>query len=251
MHTCETSKMAQALSRCCGLSHFRRAWARSACVWRASEQVRAMLFSVPGLSDVFSASSWGQTIYRAENVEFFNLESSTSTANWNTISAARAAVVAQRAYQARVRQRSFERVMIIQPGTSFGAMAFMGPGRLPSFPSYQHEMGSGIFWSTLCHELGHNLGLGHTGSFVSDGTYDQYNDDALMGYQRSTRTDHYAGPQCRTAQLLAGRICDDMRGLACGSHESVHTSRFMSIFLCVQTQRRTGGCMPMRMLTAQ
>ena len=78
--------------------------------------------------------------------------------------------------------------MIIQPGTAFAATAYLGPGRLTTgFPSYAREKGNSIYWMTFVHELGHNLGLSHAGGMTGGGTYQQYQDDALMGYQRNGR----------------------------------------------------------------
>ena len=76
--------------------------------------------------------------------------------------------------------------MIIQPGTAFAATAYMGPPR-GSEVGYQREKGSSIAWMTFAHELGHNLGLDHAGGIQSDGRYEEYQDDALMGYQRDGR----------------------------------------------------------------
>eukprot|EP00966_Prymnesium_polylepis_P127580 2950611-Prymnesium_polylepis.3 len=70
--------------------------------------------------------------------------------------------------------------MMIQPDSTFSATAYT-PG------TYSRYQASAITWMTFCHEVGHNLGLHHAGATKTTGIWEEYQDDALMGYQRSWR----------------------------------------------------------------
>ena len=150
-------------------------------------QVNAFQFGQPSWTDAYAFSSWGQTIVNTNDVVVFPLETAASTTGWTSFSATVQGVQGEAAFQTRLGQGDIQRVMIIQPGTNFGGTAYMGPGTLPNFPSYQREQGGAIFWGTMVHELGHNLGLSHAGGRTRSGSYQQYQDDALMGYQRNHR----------------------------------------------------------------
>jgi hypothetical protein len=157
---------------------------------RTLAQVREMVWGTPGFADTFDFSSWGQTTVAQSNVDFFELACTSSTAGWSSLSQTRNGVVAEAAYQTRVAQglaasgAAFDYVIIIQPGTDFSATAYLGPGLNPG---YSREKGNAIFWGTLIHELGHNLGLSHAGGLTSSNAFQEYQDDALMGYQRNSR----------------------------------------------------------------
>jgi hypothetical protein len=91
---------------------------------RTLDQVRAMVWGTPGFADAFAFSSWGQTTIAQEDVDFYTMESSSSTVGWISLTQTRNAVASQANYQTRVGMgtsvggRSFDHVIIIQPGTA-------------------------------------------------------------------------------------------------------------------------------------
>ena len=86
------------------------------------------------------------------------------------------------------------RVYLVPPG----ACPFVGLGYIGCDGSYDCRAWiSGDFWATpqaIAHELGHNLFMGHAGSFNSAGVFDEYADSSgLMGYcctERCPNTPH-------------------------------------------------------------
>lgn len=93
------------------------------------------------------------------------------------------AVVVTPGFQPKLATRNYKFVMLIQPGTIFAGTAFVPQ----EYVGYSRYRGAAITWQTMCHEIGHNLNLRHAGGMFSPTTYQQYQDDALMGYQRSFR----------------------------------------------------------------
>eukprot|EP00966_Prymnesium_polylepis_P124840 2887362-Prymnesium_polylepis.1 len=72
---------------------------------------------------------------------------------------------------------------MVQNGDAFAATAWVSQ----EFQGYSRYRDGAICWQTMVHELGHNLGLMHAGALTTSGTFQEYQDDALMGYQRSWR----------------------------------------------------------------
>lgn len=147
---------------------------------KSLQQLKEMLFGVPGVADIFKFSSWGQTILAQSNVDFLEMEADTDPSLWGDSTLSN--VLQQSAYQSYKNSngKDYQFEMTIKPGTHNEAYALL----LGKYSVYQHEM---ITWQTFSHELGHNFGLDHSGGYFQGQDFRMYGDDALMGYQRSWR----------------------------------------------------------------
>jgi hypothetical protein len=157
-----------------------------------------MFSQTPGVRDCFDEGSWGQSQLSEADVDFFELETSTSTSGWSSLSDVHAGVTAEDDFQTQLATRPYRHVVMVQPGTNFAATAWT-PGE------YSRYQGDAITWMTIMHEVGHNLGISHAGGLTSAGTYQAYQDDAAMGFQRSWRAPDYSAP----ARYNLGWIADD------------------------------------------
>jgi hypothetical protein len=146
------------------------------------------------------------------DVDFFTMESDDDVASFGgSLYSFASSVNNNAAFQAQHGTRSYTNVMMIGPGSSFKATAY-----LPTtawYNGFSQYFGTAITWSTFAHELGHNWGLHHAGAYLSDGSYQQYQDDAMMGYQRSYRmTDFNAVARYRLGWLTGAETVDFVRG---------------------------------------
>ena len=153
-------------------------------------EVRSMLFSSPGLIEAYTTSSWGTFSQPETDVDTVVLEQ-LHTNLTITLSDIVQALSTLPAARSAVSQRQYSYYMIIHPGAQFAAEAWR-PGRWSFFRD------GAITYMTLCHELAHNLGLNHAGAMVplgheypSEGLFEPYQDDALMGYQRTHRNSDF------------------------------------------------------------
>jgi len=170
-------------------------------------QVQGLFWNSPGLKEAYLESSWGQVDLQTTDVDFLTMESPVDPATFNgNLNAIYYAINPSATYQTQYATRSYTNTMVIYPGTTFSASAYT-PG---TWSQYQ---GDSITWQTFFHELGHNWGLHHAGGYQSDGSYEQYLDDAIMGYQRSSRhSDPNAVTRYRLGWLTGAEVKQFQRG---------------------------------------
>jgi len=155
---------------------------------RTIDGVKAQMFGSPGLADVMSASSWGAVRLRESDVDFVTIEATVDPLTWRgSLGGATQHVyrnLLYLAFQGKYNSRSYTRVMMMLPGNEFRGTAYL-PGTFS-----QYEGSGGISWTTMAHELGHNLHLHHAGACYDQGFYQQYSDSTIMGWYRGASVLH-------------------------------------------------------------
>ena len=165
-----------------------------------------MLSATPGLADVFSFSSWGQTNLAVNEWDVFELQSTTSTQSWNTLRATVLGVRRQQAYQTRYLQFNPNYVMIIQPGTTFQATGYIGPLTQPGM-AWTRQRGNSIVWQTMyAAQSLSNAMIRAVSPAKARGIVEILWCSTVLRVCHASRQGSRAGPQSRT--------------LPCGRHDS-------------------------------
>jgi len=153
------------------------------------ETISEVLFATPhSLSEMYSESSWGAMSLAVDDVDVMEL-TVTGDVTGDGIVTLRSMVMAEASFTTQYAAREYMHWVMVAPGSTFGAVAFVGTRSSPSTVSDLSTTlvrGSAISgFSTWSHEIGHNLGLSHAGGFRSaSGFYEEYQDDATMGFER-------------------------------------------------------------------
>ncbi|CAK0899160.1 unnamed protein product [Prorocentrum cordatum] len=168
--------------------------------------VQDLFWQVPGFNDSLYHSSWHKLWLDADSVDFFHMEAPVDPANWgSSLWNVYRSVSQHGAFMTQYQTRSYTNVMVLYPGSTFRASAYLpSSGSWNGWSQYQ---GQAITWQTFFHEVGHNWGLVHCGGYNADGTFSEYLDDAIMGYLEGTEV---FGPQC--CHALQARLADRGRG---------------------------------------
>ncbi|CAK0868619.1 unnamed protein product [Prorocentrum cordatum] len=176
-------------------------------------QVQGLFWDVPGLNHSMYHNSWHQTWLESSDVDFFEMESTEDPATWNyDLRYLIPGVLNQAGFQAKATAREYKHTMVVAPGSSFAA-ASSHPAPGYYWDRWSHYFGEAITWQTFFHELGHNFGLSHAGGYRSDGVFNEYLDDAIMGYQRASRySDCNAVTRYRLGWITQADVADFVRG---------------------------------------
>ena len=121
--------------------------------------------------------------------------------------------------------------MLLQPGTGFMATAYLSG-------KYSNYRGAALHWQTFMHELAHNFGINHAGGLTAAEVYEEYQDDAIMGFQRNSRLPDYTA----AARYHLGWIREDQ--VAHYPHVSRVTLRALNERLLARTAELAGAAAP-------
>jgi len=184
-------------------------------------EVQGLFWDAPGFNDSLYHSSWHTAWISSSNVDFFTMESTEDPALWGlNLWSLYISVSSQPLYQAQASTRSYKHTMVIAPGSAFAATAYFPT--TGAWNGWSQYYGNAITWNTMFHEVGHNWGLHHAGGYQSDGSFQQYLDDAVMGYQRAWRnSDPNAVARYRMGWLSGAEVEEFVRG---SDHHTVNIS---------------------------
>ncbi|CAK0831228.1 unnamed protein product [Prorocentrum cordatum] len=169
-----------------------------------------------GFNHSLHHNSWGVAWLESADVDFFEMESTEDPANWlqggfPDLTAVATSVHSQAAYQTQFSTRAYKHTMVIGPGSTYATTAFYPTTEW--YSGFSQYFGNAVTWQTFFHEIGHNWGLNHAGGYTSGGTFQEYQDDAIMGYQRSWRpTDTNVVARYRLGWITGADIVEFIRG---------------------------------------